>query len=117
MDNIAKRCDIIYECTDSPDIPRTLVSIKTLKEQISRDWQSHINKYGSPTKNCEISRYEDLNFTDEAGSIFHGSVVSNPVYNPVRVARVAMSIADIRDHFMIRVSDVTNAMNWYKRIQ
>lgn len=117
MDNIVKRCDIIYCCTDSPEISRTLVPIKAIKECLQKDWNSHQYEMGTTTKNCEISCIDDLSFTDEAGTIFHGAIADNPIYNPVRLARLARTVADIHEHCMIRVADVKTAINWYQRIR
>ena len=114
MKGITSRCGIIYNCSE--DISRTLVSVNVLKDYISRDWNSHLNKMGSSIKNCEIPNYEDLVFTDEAETIFSGKVIPSPMYKPIEIARVARTLADMRGHEMIRVSDVTTAVNWYQRL-
>lgn len=108
---ILNRCEIDYCCSQQVD--RHLVKIDRLKNQIETDWANHMSITNNLSyKNQEIDDMSKLSFTTEALELFELEI-KGCFADPIKVVRVARTLADMRGHLRIRCADLEMAKVWH----
>lgn len=108
--SLTSRVEIDYFCKEDTD--RTPVSLKDVKACVETDWVQHIGQNVYNFKNQELLTTEMVKFTTEAQSKFEDEIKYN-YSNPLKIVKVARSVADMRCHSYIRCSDLEAAMLWH----
>ena len=110
---ILNRCEIDFNCR--AETPRSPYSLSSISDRVTGDWNNHLYITARSDKNQVVNDVNLLSFTTEAKELYEETVKTSYT-NPIMIARLARSIADMRCHSNIRTSDIETAKTWHTPI-